>query len=323
MRPVEVADTIGSTAVIEASAPPQPRHDRPTGTPALLFNYADILTRCEPFLIAHRGILDQLDRSPMGVHIPPGNIIDPQLRRHEGMLGMMRLVDRLTYGPYGMQMPDWVFYDCAVMPGAVFGLGMRVEQLEPWALAAMKVPAGYDGLVPVTQFIAIPMLEGFGGHDGPVSNTWLMYSMGGINQVSRGMAPPGVFKLTLVLGLRVFPISILYGTTQWRSPKLAVYVDLGPLELLTAYTPAHSLPRTLSFRLPIEEAQLNSVLASPRVSPHAPPPNAVLDLDSVDELMALQGDIEAGWRALLVGHPTNYGAHARIALHRSPPQRLP
>ncbi len=285
----------------------------------MLYNYADILKRCEPFLIAHRGIQDHLDRSPLGIDIPEGNIIDPQLRRYEGMLGMMRLVDRLTYGPYGMQMPDWVFYDCAVMPGAVFGLGMRVSQLEPWALEAMKVPAGYDGLVPVTQFIAIPMLEGFADHDGPISDTWLMYSMGGINQVSPGMAPPGVFKLTLVMGLSVFPIQTLYGTTQWRSPKLAVYVDLGPIELVTAYTPAHTLPRTLSFRIPIQQQHLDSVLASPRVSPHAPPPNAVLDLDNVHELRELQRDIEAGWCVQVVGHPTTYGAHIRIALHRSAP----
>ncbi len=289
----------------------------------MLYNYAGIFDRCEPFLIAHRGILEHLERTPMGIHIPDANIIDPQLRRYEGMLGMMRLVDRLTFGPFGMQMPDWVFYDCAVMPGAVFGLGMRVERLEPWALEAMQVPVGYDGLVPVTQFIAIPMLEGFAGHDDLISHTWLMYSMGGINQVSPGMAPPGVFKLTLVMGLSVFPVKILYGTTQWRSPKLAVYVDLGPIELVTAYTPAHSLPRTLSFRIPIQQDQLGSVLASPRVSPRAPPPNAVLDLDNVAELAALQQDIEAGWQVQVVGHPTDYGAHARIAIHRSPPSTSP
>jgi hypothetical protein len=68
---------------------------------------------------------------------------------------------------------------------------------------------------------------------------------------------------------------------------------------------------------------LGSVLASPRVSPRAPPPNAVLDLDNVAELAALQQDIEAGWQVQVVGHPTDYGAHARIAIHRSPPSTSP
>ena len=91
--------------------------------------------------------------------------------------------------------------------------------------------------------------------------------------MSPGIAPAGTLKVTLALGLQVFPIKTLYGTTQWRSPKLQVYADLGPLELVTAYTPAHSLPRTLSFRLPLHDLQHNTVLASPRVHPAAPPPN--------------------------------------------------
>jgi hypothetical protein len=49
----------------------------------------------------------------------------------------------------------------------------------------------------------------------------------------------------------------------------------------------------------------------------------VLDLDNVAELAALQQDIEAGWQVQVVGHPTDYGAHARIAIHRSPPSTSP
>ncbi len=255
--------------------------------------------------------------------MPSRNIFDPQVRGHADLLAMLRHVDRLTYGPYGMQMPSWVFYDCAVMPGAVFGLGMRASQLEPWAIEALRVPDGYEGLVPVSQFIAIPMAEGFEGHQDMLSRCWLMYSVGTINQVSPGFAPTGVFRLSLALGLRVFPVQRVYGTTQWRSPKLAVYTDLGPIELVTAYTPAHSLPRTLSFRVDIDEQHLTSLLASPRVHPLAPPPNMVLDLDDVESLLALQRDIEDGWTVRVVGHPVHYGSHVRVALHRAPSATSP
>ena len=100
---------------------------------------------------------------------------------------------------------------------------------------------------------------------------------------------------------------------------MAVYTDLGPIELVTAYTPAHSLPRTLSFRIDIDEQHLTSLLASPRVHPLAPPPNMVLDLDDVDSLLALQRDIEEGCSVRVVGHPVHYGSHVRVALHRSQP----
>jgi len=285
----------------------------------MLSHYRAILDQCEPFLIANSGIAVDLDLCPAGVPIPPNNIFNPQHRGHAAFLAMLQLVDQLTYGPFGMGMPSWVFYDCAVMPGAVFGLGIRADRLEEWAREAMRVPEGYEGLVPVSQFIAIPMLAGFAGV--PVNappRSWLMYTLESLNQVSPGLAPSGVLKLTLALGLRVFPIEELYGITQWRSPRLEPYADLGPLELVTAYTPAHSMPRTLSFRLNIGELNLNALLQSPRLHPAVPPANALIDVDDADALRALQRDIEAGQRVYIAGHPVDHGPYVRVPLYRAP-----
>ena len=282
----------------------------------MLLNYAPILQQCEPFLIAHRGILDALNTAPAGVQIPAANIFDPLHQRHAELYKQLRKLDELTFGPFGMQMPSWVFYDCAVIPGAFFGIGMRPEKLEPWALEALQVPAGYDGLVPVSQVIAIPMLSGFGRG---VPDNWLMYSAESINQVSPGLAPAGLLKLTLALGLRVFPVNTLYGTTQWRSHKLSTYLDLGPFELVTAYTPAHSLPRTLSFRIDIEHTHLITLLAGPRTHPAAEPPNAWLDPEDTAHLRALQAEIEEGTKVHVVGHPAYYGSRVRVPLHKVAP----
>ncbi len=281
----------------------------------MLTHYLPILDKLEPFLIAHDGIAGDLQLNPAGVRIPPQNVFHPQRRKNGEFLRMLALVDTLTFGPFGMDMPGWVFYDCAVMPGAVFGLGMRAANLEPWARAAMKVPDDYDGLVPMSQFIAIPILSGFvPGRAAP--RTWLLYTLESMNQVSAGIAPFGTLHLTLYLGLHVFPIEELWGATQWRSPKLQTYADLGPLELRTAYTPAHSLPRTFSFRLTIDHAHIGSVLASPRAHPLAPPPNALLDVDDVAALVALQREIESGLLVQVVGAPFAHGTHVRVPLHR-------
>ena len=286
----------------------------------MLSLYGPILAQCEPYLIANPWIVPDLNLQPLGLAIPPHNVLHPQERRHAAFLQMLQLVDKLTFGPFGMEMPSWVFYDCAVMPGAVFGLAIRAEKLEDWAREAMQVPPGYTGLVPVSLFIAIPMLAGF-AENVEVPHTWLLYTLESLNQVSPGIAPAGILKLTLALGLRVFPIQTLYGTTQWRSPKLKVYADLGPLALVTAYTPAHSLPRTLSFRLQLRDVHHNTLLASPRVHPAAPPPNTLLDVDDVAALRQLQRDIEAGWRVYVVGHTIEHGAHVRVPLHRAEPPR--
>lgn len=287
----------------------------------MLFNYAPILDVCEPFLIAHPGIVDVLNLQPAGIEIPKANVFDPLQQRHAELYKLLRRLDQLTFGPFGMQMPSWVFYDCAVMPGAFFGLGMRAHHLEDWALEALEVPADYKGLVPVSQVIAIPMLGGF-SDAAAVPHSWLMYSAESINQVSPGVAPAGVLKLSLALGLRVFPVQTLFGTTQWRSQKLDTYVDLGPFELVTAYTPAHSLPRTLSFRIDVEPMHLITLLAGPRIHPSAAPPNAFIDPDSPDDLKALQSEIEDGMQVFVVGHPAYYGSQVRVPLHKvfEPPQ---
>jgi hypothetical protein len=310
----------------------------------MLYQYARILDVCEPYLIAHRGVVDELNRCPLGVQIRDELVFDPQLRRNGAFLALLHKLDALTLGPLGMTMPSWVFYDCAVMPGAFFGLGIRRDRLERWALEALGVPDDYDGLVPVSQCIAIPKLAAFapdpavaGGEAAATTSqtlpetlpealpetlpeTWLLYSLESINQVSPGFAPAGLLKLTLALGLAVFPIKRLYGVTQWRSPKLDAYIDLGPIELMTAYTPAHSLPRTLTFRLQQGEIMLETLLTSPRVHPLAAAPDTLLDPDDPAALIALQHKIEAGWRVRVVGHPMTHGSQIRVPLAMTPPE---
>lgn len=297
----------------------------------MLHHYAPILSMCEPFVIAHAGIRGALNLTPMGVAIPAANVIDPQLRRHAAFVGLLRKLDALTFGPFGMTMPPWVFYDCAVMPGAFLGLGMRAERLEPWALEALEVPRDYDGLIPVSQCIAIPKLSSYapahaGGHDldphgrTDLPETWLLYSLESINQVSPGFAPPGVLALTLALGLSCIPIRRIYGVTQWRSPKLDTYVGLGPIELVTAWTPAHSLPRTLTFRLEPEEIRIPALLDAAAWHPLAPPPNELLNPDDPAALQALQARLEAGWRVRVVGPARGHGAHLRVPLATTAPE---
>jgi hypothetical protein len=278
---------------------------------------ARILQVCEPFLIANAGIRQDLRLDPLGVAIPPENVFDPQHRRHAKFLEMLQLVDRLTFGPFGMEMPSWVFYDCAVMPGAVFGLGVRAERMAEWAREAMRVPDDYTGLVPVSQFIAIPTVSGFAGR-GPhaAPGSWLLYTLESLNQVSPGMAPWNTLKLTFALGLHVFPIDELYGISQWRSPKLATYVELAPLELLSAWTPAHSLPHTLSFRIPWQAISIDTLVAGPLLHPGGPAPNTLLDVDDLDAVQALQREIEAGVQVQIVGKALEHGAQVLVPLYK-------
>ncbi|MBM4342012.1 MAG: hypothetical protein FJ100_01345 [Deltaproteobacteria bacterium] len=284
----------------------------------MINHYLPILRECEPFLIAHHDVRPQLNLAPGGMPIPPDNVLHPQHMANGRFLELLARLDGLTFGPFGMHMPSWVFYDCAVMPGAVFGLAMRAERVPEWARESLGVPADYLGLVPMAQFIAIPVLSGFAS-GATVPTTWLMYTLETINEISPGIAPHGLIEFTLWMGLQVFPIQELQGTVQWRSPKLATLAHLGPLELLTAWTPAHSLPRTLTFKMHLRDLHLQSVLLAPRAHPDAPPPNALIDVDDEGALRQLQRDIEAGHRIQVVGQPTSVGCHVRVPIFRAAP----
>ena len=201
--------------------------------------YDRILSAYEPYLVARPPVLEAIDRAPLGIRIPGQNLFDPQHTEGRDFVSLVKKLDALTFGPMGLTMPDWVFYDCAVMPGAVFGFAQPVEEIDPWVRRVLDVPEDHQGLVPVSIFIAIPMAH---------REATLVYTLCSINQASPGSAPEGMWRLTLAAGTAALGRDEIVGTVQWRSPRLGLFSGLGPLELLSAWTPAHDNPTTCTFR---------------------------------------------------------------------------
>lgn len=268
-----------------------------------LRHYRRILDDCEPYLVARRSVVERLCTTPMGVEIPAGNIIDPQRLGNGTFLGLVQHINGLTYAPIGLPMPDWVFYDCAVMPGAVFGFGRRAETLEPWFRRALGVPEGYTGLVPVSIFICIPTVK---------RDAALVYTLCSINQVAVGAAPEGLWRLTLALGIGAFHLHHMMAVSQWRSPQLGLYAGLGPLELITAWTPAHDNPATCTFRVATPETAIDRLLRGDLTGPEGI--DAYVDADDFEALQRLQAAIEGGRRIAIAGPAEIRGAATRLPL---------
>ncbi|MEC8022623.1 MAG: hypothetical protein VX223_01725 [Myxococcota bacterium] len=271
-------------------------------------HYRRALESCQPYLLATQEISPLLEMAPLGIDLQEkGLILDPQARKNEVFLHLLQQLDRLNFGTLGMAMPKWVFYDCGVMPSAVFGFCGPAASLEPWVRRALKVPADYDGPVPLSIFIAIPMLE---------NGSWFTHTLCTLNQACTGAAPEGLVMLSLALGVRILKIQTLYGATQWRNPRLGSFVSIGPLQLLTAYTPSHSVVRTLTWKLRLRRFLVEAALISPSTSSDAPPATHMLDVDDVTALIALQRDLEAGIPYAIVGRPTIRGSIVQVPLHR-------
>ena len=254
-----------------------------------------------PFLIVperNRSVVFP-DQMPSGLSAL--EVVDPQALENAEFVQLVQRLDDLSFGPRGMQMPGWVFYDCGVMPGMVFGFGARPAELRPWIRQVLEVPDDYEGIVPLTLFIAIAMLP---------ENSWLIYTLTGLNEVAPGATSQRLVRSTLATGLSLLNVENLYATVQWRSRVFRHYTALGPLNVLTAWTPAHDIPSTLTFRVDVTKERVRSLFhGSEELSPLAPAPNHVIDVDEPDALRSLQEVVQSGATVQVIAPPQNLGRY--------------
>lgn len=266
--------------------------------------YDRIVSGYQPYLIARPPVLEAIDRVPLGIDIPSANLFDPQDTEGRAFVNLVKKLDALTFGPMGLTMPDWVFYDCAVMPGAVFGFARPAGTLDPWVRRVLDVPEDHTGLVPVSIFIAIPMIH---------REATLVYTLCSLNQASPGSAPEGLWRLTLAAGTAALGREEIVATVQWRSPRLGLFSGLGPLELLTAWTPAHDNPTTCTFRCTVDEEARRRLLKSDIRDVRNV--QRYLDADDQHAMRQLQIEIESGLYVAIGGPAEVRGSETRIPLH--------
>lgn len=277
----------------------------PKGAPILLAKYEKLVARCRPYAVLNDPVRPNCDLSPLGLEIAPEHQFNPFSRSSNNYLDWLAWLDRKTFGLLGMEMPRWVLYDCSEMPGGICGFCMPFDSL-PRSMFQGAIPkVSASTPVPVSMAIAIPVAEKGG---------WLKHTLCSINEISHQAAPPGLRTITFAMALAVFKVKTLYSTLQWRSSELRIHVKFGDLELLTAYTPAHTEPRTLTYRLSVEPEGLQRGLAGKTAYRDAPSNSFYLEADDVDGMIELQHRIEAGERIFVCGRPIRDGSSTFVPL---------
>jgi hypothetical protein len=191
-------------------------------------------------------------------------------------------------------MARWIFYNMAELPGFIYGFAIAADALTSKERAALEVPVDYAGPVPISMYIAIPVRG-----DG----LWFGHNLASLNRLlpERGLA--GLGTLTKALGLAAYRVQTSLGATQWTSKALHIHARFGPLRLHTAWTPAHSIPATLTYSWRVDREALAQVVAGQKLAGARPTPIRLLDERDHPAMQALQAEIEAGARWWIVGQP--------------------
>jgi hypothetical protein len=198
--------------------------------------YQNLIKKLKPFVVSYSKNLLDLDFERLNFEIPDELKIDPLKMESRNFIELLYRMDELTFGGQGMGMPRWVMFDCAVMPGFVFGFAMSKEDLSQKDHELFgDIQCDY---VPLSMYIALPMLE---------NNTWFGHNLSSLNNILE-QSLSGLGLLTKHSALKLFDVRTLYGATQWNSPALNIHLQLGDLILESAYTPIHSKEMTLCYK---------------------------------------------------------------------------
>ena len=149
-----------------------------------------------------------------------------------------------AFGPSGMAMPRWVFYDCAILPGFVAGFAARTTTLSEPAREILGASTHHEW-TPLSLFIIIPTMSRHG--------EWVAHNLCSVNSLlPKAEQFYGIGFISKAFGLWYANVSSCCGMTQWTSPSIRLHANYGDFEVLTAYTPIHSYARTLTYRLTVE-----------------------------------------------------------------------
>lgn len=255
-----------------------------------------ILAQLSPFVVTTSANRFALDEAPFG--IATRWFVDPHHTRWGTFFDLLQRLDALTFGPEGMPMDKWVFYNCAELPGFIYGFALEAGQLSPTERELMGVPANWTGPVPFSMYIAIPMHE---------PGAWFGHNLASLNRTFPHRRFDGLGTITKAIALAAFRVERFYGATQWLSNALHIHTRFGPLDLYTAYTPAHSMAETLTYGFTVTSEKLRYAAGDPSATLVVPEPDIALDARDVDAMKALQVRIEAGERFTLVGPPSTRG----------------
>lgn len=257
-----------------------------------------------PYVVRTRAHASAFKAPRLPFPLRPLRAFDPGDLDARVFLERLESLDGRVYGPRGLALPRWALYDTVEVPGAIVGLASPSSALSLVARAALAIDADDDTLVPLSACMLVPTLS---------RSTFWCSALESINQIAPGAGPPSLRRVSLALALRGFRAKTLVFATQWRASGLSLYTHLGSLDLLAAFTPAHTHPATAVLRAHSEDGRWPRLLA--RTSTRTKGHGRSIDVDDYAALADVQRALERGARITLTEPPRVEDARVLATLH--------
>lgn len=191
----------------------------------------NLIENLVPYIIGYKKNFEHFNLE----HISRGQRYNPLSLSSSDFVNLVYRMDEIAFGSKDMTMPRWVMFDCSVMPSAVYGYAIHKSQMSDNDLALYgETKCDY---IPVSMYIAIPTVN---------KECWFGHNLTSLNNKME-MDLSGLGSLTKRSAIRALNIRKLMGATQWNSDAIFVHLKFGYLEVLSAYTPIHTIEETLSY----------------------------------------------------------------------------
>ncbi len=205
----------------------------------------------EVYIAAQEENLKQMELEPFGLK---ANIIDPFNPKNKGFFDMLNKLDGLAYGDKSLAMPKWVSHDCGIMPSGIIGLAKEASKTEKHVKEQLEAGEGYEGLIPISEFCAIPSMNG----------AWIGHTLATIEKGK------GLGIATKVIGLKVYGTKKMQGIVQYDNTAIKTHTKISSINIEQAIAPARTHPyKSLVYSCNIEQDKLEEILEEKYFQEHA------------------------------------------------------
>jgi len=239
--------------------------------------YHHIVNELTPFVYAYEENVKEFDLNAFS----SSKVIQFSPFKHEDLefFNLLKVLDKNSFQESGMGMDNWVFLDCAIMPSAIIGFAIHSSKASLEILETYNIDKSYNGFIPLSMFIAIPMVR---------KGYWFAHNLSSSNSFLKDKLK-GLGLLTKAMGIKILKIKNLMGATQWGNHSLKVHTRLAKLKLESAHTPIHSHPDSIIYSCEFHPGDIENALTKKGQSVS----NHKIDINDKDAIVDLNERVKS------------------------------